>query len=151
MTYHLTAYSPWEGYRVMFNGSKGRLELTLVESSFRIPQGPKITGGTVHGTEALPNAGEARISVHPLWGKPWEVPVEYEHEGHGGGDERMLSDLFGPRDGESVESKRQGDEDRQKAGVRDGTMALAIGLAANESFRTREFVRIDERKLGIQR
>ena len=89
MTYHLTAYSPWEGYRVMFNGSKGRLELTLVESSFRIPQGPKITGGTVHGTEALPNAGEARISVHPLWGKPWEVPVEYEHEGHGGGDERM--------------------------------------------------------------
>lgn len=26
MTYHLTAYSPWEGYRVMFNGSAGRLD-----------------------------------------------------------------------------------------------------------------------------
>ena len=33
MTYHLTAYSPWEGYRVMFNGSAGRLELEVVELS----------------------------------------------------------------------------------------------------------------------
>jgi predicted dehydrogenase len=32
MTYHLTAYSPWEGYRVMVNGSRGRLELEVVES-----------------------------------------------------------------------------------------------------------------------
>ena len=24
MTYHLTAYSPWEGYRIAFNGTKGR-------------------------------------------------------------------------------------------------------------------------------
>jgi len=32
MSYHLTAYAPWEGYRVMFNGSKGRLELEVVES-----------------------------------------------------------------------------------------------------------------------
>ncbi|KZV84881.1 NAD(P)-binding protein, partial [Exidia glandulosa HHB12029] len=35
MTYHLTAYSPWEGYRVMFNGSLGRLELEVVESEYR--------------------------------------------------------------------------------------------------------------------
>src|SRR4051812_26398668 len=29
MTYHLTAYSPWEGYRIMLNGSEGRLELEV--------------------------------------------------------------------------------------------------------------------------
>ena len=34
MTYHLTAYAPWEGYLVMVNGSRGRLELEVVESDF---------------------------------------------------------------------------------------------------------------------
>ena len=105
-----TAYSPWEGYRVMFNGSKGRLELQVIESSFRVPSGPKITGGMVHGTEALANAGGATITVHPLWAAPRDVPVVYEHAGHGGGDARMLSVIFGPRlksgageEGEEVE------------------------------------------------
>ena len=37
MTYHLTAYAPWEGYRVMFNGSQGRLELEVVESDHVSP------------------------------------------------------------------------------------------------------------------
>jgi predicted dehydrogenase len=32
MSYHLTAYAPWEGYRIGFNGSRGRLELEVVES-----------------------------------------------------------------------------------------------------------------------
>src|SRR5690606_15655077 len=43
MTYHLTAYSPWEGYRVAFNGSGGRLELDVMENSFVDPD----TAGTV--------------------------------------------------------------------------------------------------------
>jgi predicted dehydrogenase len=34
MTYHLTAYSPWEGYRVAFNGTKGRLEYEVQENSY---------------------------------------------------------------------------------------------------------------------
>ena len=37
MTYHLTAYAPWEGYRVMVNGSRGRLELEVVESDHVSP------------------------------------------------------------------------------------------------------------------
>ena len=37
MTYHLTAYAPWEGYRVMVNGSRGRLELEVVESDHVAP------------------------------------------------------------------------------------------------------------------
>jgi hypothetical protein len=32
MTCHLTAYSPAEGYRVMFNGDGGRLELELADA-----------------------------------------------------------------------------------------------------------------------
>ena len=128
----------------MFNGSHGRLELEVVESAFRLPQGPKITGGTVHGTEAAPNAGHARIIVQKLWEPPREVPVAYTHEGHGGGDARMLSVLFGSRPGECVDT---GDASKQKAGVLDGTMALAVGLAANESFVTGKFVKIADLNL----
>ncbi len=48
MTYHLTAYSPWEGYRVMVNGSRGRLELEVVESDHVDPA----TAGEVKGDRA---------------------------------------------------------------------------------------------------
>ncbi len=74
MTYHLTAYSPWEGYRVMFNGSAGRLELEVLESK-----------------------GSARLTVHPFWApaRPVELP-SYDREGHGGADARMATALFGP-------------------------------------------------------
>ena len=41
----------------------------------------------------------------------------------------------------------KGDASKQKAGVRDGTMALAVGLAANESFKTGRFVKISELNL----
>ena len=41
----------------------------------------------------------------------------------------------------------EGDAAKQKAGVRDGTMALAVGLAANESFRTRKFVKVADLRL----
>ena len=34
MTYSLNAHSPWEGYRVCFNGTKGRLEFNVVEKSY---------------------------------------------------------------------------------------------------------------------
>jgi hypothetical protein len=51
----------------------------------------------------------------------------------------MLNILFGPRPGESVET---GDASKQAATERDGTMALAVGLAANESFVTGKFVKI---------
>ena len=37
LSYHLTAYSPWEGYRIGFNGSAGRLELLVRENTFATP------------------------------------------------------------------------------------------------------------------
>lgn len=131
---------------MMFNGSKGRLELEVVESAFRLPSNAQTSGGTVHGAEALANAGGAKIILHHLWQRPKEIPIpsSYNHAGHGGGDVRMLSVLFGARPGEEVD---QGDAAKQKAGVRDGTMALAVGLAANESFRTQQFVKIADLNL----
>ncbi|KAJ7902093.1 NAD(P)-binding protein [Mycena olivaceomarginata] len=146
MTYHLTAYSPWEGYHVMFNGSLGRLELNVVESQYRLPATDDGMEGLIHGTAALPNAGDATVTLHKLWQKPEVLPVKYDHAGHGGGDARMLSVLFGPAPGEAAET---GDASKQGANERDGAMALAVGLLANESFKTGKFVDVKSLNLPL--
>ncbi|MFC4587916.1 Gfo/Idh/MocA family oxidoreductase [Sphaerisporangium corydalis] len=128
MTYHLTAYAPWEGYRVMFNGTRGRLELEVDETQWAAPRaGVSAATGALHGDVALPNAGGARIRVRPLWSPPQDIPVTVVHEGHGGADERMLAAMF---DGTPSPV--------ELADERDGAHALKIGLAANHSFLTGE-------------
>ena len=132
-------YSPsstWQGYHVVFNGSLGRLELEVVESQFREISDPQISGGQIHGRAPMPNPGDATIKLHRLWQRPELIPVKMEHEAHGGGDRRMLSVLFGPLPGEQVDT---GDASKQGANERDGALALAVGLLANESYKTGQF------------
>ena len=138
MTYHLTAYSPWEGYRVMFNGSAGRLELEVTESRWQPRQDS--TAGVIHGEAAMPNAGGATIRVRRLWEPPADMAVASGHGGHGGGDERMLAALYGPVD--PGDEPEPGDAARQSANQRDGALALAVGIAANECFLTGQPVRV---------
>jgi hypothetical protein len=167
MTYHLTAYSPWEGYRVMFNGSAGRLELEVVESTWQPPGRGASTRSAIHGEAAMANAGGATIRLRKLWEPPADVPVTIAHAGHGGADERMLTALYGPPDPAEAESDHAGiasdsaeatadpaetavhpadgaggDAARQRADQRDGAWALAVGVAANESFLTGQPTRI---------
>ncbi|MFC6016210.1 Gfo/Idh/MocA family oxidoreductase, partial [Plantactinospora solaniradicis] len=128
LTYHLTAYSPWEGYRVMFNGSHGRLELEVEEASWTRPAARVGSiKGSVHGDLAAETAGEARIMLRRQWQPPERVTVpEFDHAGHGGADQRMLAALL---DGNP-------DQATDRATADDGLLALLPGLAANESFRT---------------
>jgi len=143
MTYHLTAYSPWEGYNVVFNGSLGRLELGVVESEYRLLSDAE---GLTHGTQALPHSGGVKVRVQRLWQKPEDIPVVFDHAGHGGGDARMLSVLFGPLPGQEPE---RGDASKQGANERDGAMALAVGLLANESFKTGKFCSVEDLALPL--
>ncbi|KAK8858414.1 hypothetical protein IAR55_002641 [Kwoniella newhampshirensis] len=142
MTYHLTAYSPWEGYRVMFNGDKGRLELEVVENSHREP-GKKggNAEGVVHGEKALPNEGKAKITLQQLWKEKEDVPYIWATGGHGGGDDAMLDQILGPRPG--IEPTKT-PINRLSANEIDGALAMAVGLAANESFKTGKLVNIKE-------
>ena len=100
LTYHLTAYSPWEGYRVAFNGSEGRLEL-LVEESTWIRSEVRTDGASpvMHGSAVGDEAGRTELLLRRFWEPAREVKVgsgEGAAEGgHGGGDVRMLADLFG--------------------------------------------------------
>jgi predicted dehydrogenase len=114
MTYHLTAYAPWEGYRIMFNGSKGRLELEVVENDHVSLEG------------AAP--GGYRLSVHPYWRPPYQVRVDgYVREGHGGADARMTAILFGADGGGTP------DPLGRAATERDGAASLLVGFAGNAS------------------
>jgi predicted dehydrogenase len=129
LTYHLTAYSPWEGYRLMVNGSKGRLELEVVENSWVSGQHP-----AVHGVEAGPEQGWAKLSVQRLFGEREEIPLEFDREGHGGADRRMVDALYGPAG--------QDDPLGRRATHLDGVLSLLTGFAANRSLETGEAVRV---------
>ncbi|MFI6872910.1 Gfo/Idh/MocA family oxidoreductase [Streptomyces sp. NPDC050400] len=130
MTYHLTAYSPWEGYRVMFNGTGGRLELEVEENTWQQPRPPRGAAGA-HGGVVMANPGRTSILLRPLWEAPREVPYETSAGSHGGGDLRMLKELFGPlgdgSDEGAVPAAGKG------ATARDGALALAVGVAGNAS------------------
>ncbi|MER7272358.1 Gfo/Idh/MocA family oxidoreductase [Micromonospora carbonacea] len=134
MTYHLTAYAPWEGYRVMVNGSRGRLELEVVESEFVSPQAAgALKGAALHGAEAAAEGGSATLTLRPYWQPPRRIEVEgYTRQGHGGADARMTRVLFGGAT----------DPLRRAATARDGALALLTGLAANRSFETGQAVRV---------
>ena len=130
LSYHLTAYSPWEGYRIAFNGSAGRLELEVVETTWTDPGSAGPQGALVYGEAPDPHAGATRITLHRHWQPPQDIPAETVAGGHGGGDERLMAAVF---DGD--------DPGHIAADSRDGARALLIGMAANEAFETGSTVR----------
>jgi predicted dehydrogenase len=126
LTYHLTAYAPWEGYRVCFNGSQGRLELLVEESTWTRSKVP-VRGdiAVLHGDAVGDTAGRTELLLRRFWEPPREIKVPTGEGGHGGGDVRMLADLFGePRT----------DPLGRAADAVDGARSLVTGLAANRSF-----------------
>lgn len=134
LTYHLTAYSPWEGWRCMINGSKGRLEVVNEAEAFVAgaadPRLDRFGAAVPHQAGAM-----RHILVRPLWEKPYAVPMPAADGDHGGGDKRMLEDLFVGGGGDPL---------GRAADHRDGTYAIMMGIAANHSFATGEVVRVDE-------
>jgi predicted dehydrogenase len=147
MTYHLTAYAPWEGYRFMVNGSRGRLELEVVENDHVAAavagavKGHSTGSAALHGVEAAVERGAVSLRVRPFWAPPRDVPIEgHRREGHGGADARMLVQLLRP-DGARL-AGGPADELGRGATERDGARALLVGLAANESIATGRPVRV---------
>jgi len=136
LTYHLTAYAPWEGYRVSFNGSSGRLELLVEETTWARPDavGSESSSPVMHGSALDEEAGRTELLLRRFWEPPREVKVATGEGGHGGGDVRMLADLFGSRTGAPDALGRAAD-------AVDGARSLVTGLAANRSFETGAVVR----------
>ncbi|KAL2672451.1 hypothetical protein Neosp_013162 [[Neocosmospora] mangrovei] len=126
LTYSLTAYAPWEGFRVSFNGTGGRLEVEVVENSY-------VNSG---GDQSLEGSLESRkIVLRPLFEKPREIEIEESVGAHGGGDAILLNDLFG----EPVS-----DEYMRAASHVDGAASILTGIAANRSIATGQAVNVDD-------
>ncbi|GHV49228.1 dehydrogenase [Spirochaetia bacterium] len=116
MSYSLNAYMPWEGYNIAFNGSKGRLEVNVVEKSYINAGGEKGDEGALVGK---------KLTVKPMFGKPYEVSFDEVKGGHGGGDTVMLNDIFG--------ANPPPDKFKRAASHVDGAYSILTGVAANKS------------------
>ncbi|TCN37716.1 oxidoreductase family protein [Kribbella orskensis] len=133
LSYHLTAYSPWEGYRIGFNGSAGRLELLVRENTFATPPADQQHATAVQHGDARPGETEALLTLHPLWEPPQTLLHGELGQGHGGGDARLLESLFGDPGEDPL---------GRSADHEDGARSLLIGLAANQSFETGQVVKV---------
>lgn len=124
MTYSLHAHSPWEGYRVAFNGTAGRLELDVVEREWTPPHAAidPSAAAKEHAT-----GSSERLTLRRHWSEPEEVPIETGAGGHGGGDRLLLNDVFRGPDNDPL---------ARQAGYRDGIRSVLTGHAANVSART---------------
>src|SRR4028118_2177946 len=80
LTYSLNAFNAWEGYNLAFNGTKGRLEHSLVESAF-------VAGSDAQAREGSREKISTRII--PLRGAPREIEPRTGAGGHGGGGPRI--------------------------------------------------------------
>ena len=125
LTYSLNTYISKEGFRVVFNGSKGRLEYDVLEKPYVNAGGDKENEGAL---------AYKKITVFPMFAPSYEVEIEMASGGHGGGDPILLNDIFGV----PVEDKFH-----RAANHVDGAMSILTGVAANKSIASGMPVRID--------
>jgi hypothetical protein len=131
VTYSLTTYSPFEGFRFAFNGKEGRLETqegipwreVSPEDQSKLHE--KEMDNTSH-TKKEVNFHEIVTQRNFEDYKRIEFP--YVRSGHWGGDKLMFDEIF--RNQNSTPNLHHA------ADVRDGSLAVLIGIAARKSIDT---------------
>lgn len=137
VNYSLTTYSPYEGWRIAFNGKEGRLD-----SSEGIPwENEAVNQELLHAKEfsqdksAQPEYYD-RIYVNRNFEKHQLVKVPVTKGGHGGGDQKLHDKIF--------KNPNAPDPYRHAAGTRDGAMSILVGIAARKSIEEKRAVKISE-------
>ena len=118
VSYSLTTYSPYEGYRIAFNGTAGRLDFWM------------------HERQPWPMENRDEVQITDNFGKAEFLKFERAEGDHYGGDPLMKERIFRTPDAP--------DPLHQAANVRDGAMAVLIGIAARRSIDEARPVRITE-------
>lgn len=141
MSYSLNAHAPWEGYTIGVNGTAGRAELTVVERA-AVAAGHAIDPS--RGTETAVAQGvrvdSERLVVQSHWEPAREVEIPQGNGGHGGGDDRLLEDVFGTPGPDPI---------GRAAGWVDGVKAAAVGIAGNRSLDTGTAVLVSDLGLPV--
>ena len=134
LNYSLTTYSPFEGWRIAFNGHDGRIEAWL-DIPYR--KGENLSQEDLHAQE-MSQGKEAMdyepLIVHKNWQDFKTEQVGFSRGGHGGGDKRLQDKIFRTPDAP--------DPLKLSAGSRDGAMSCLIGVAARNSIKTGEPIKI---------
>lgn len=136
--YSLTTYSPYEGWKIAFNGMKGR-----IESWEDVPYLEKmaVDQANRHATEMSADdkakANEFRqIMVMDNFSKDYEmINIPKVAGGHGGGDQVMQRRIF---------IDKKDNPHHIMADTRDGAMSILIGIAARKSIKEKRPVKISE-------
>jgi len=138
VNYSLTTYSPYEGWRIAFNGFNGRMESWQdipYQDENALNQEQRHALEMSQDKDAIPNKYR-EIMVMDNFKKEHEIiKVPQYAGGHGGGDQRMHNRIFrNPSDNPySI-----------MAGTRDGAMSVLIGVAARKSIKENRPVKISE-------
>ena len=141
VNYTLTTYSPYEGYRIAFNGQEGRLD-TWEDIPYQRGTYTDEEQADLHAAEMNFERNEVpteyyQILLHKNFEKDFEtIKVPKYRYGHGGGDRRMLDYLFVNPDA--------ADPLGHMAGTTDGAYSILIGVAARLSIAEGRTVRLDE-------
>lgn len=109
LSYSLYNYAPYEGYRIAFNGTDGRIDAWIKE---RQPW-------------PAPEYDEIRVTEN--FSHTELIRIPHGGGGHGGGDTRLKDSIF-------VDPTAP-DPLGLRAGTRDGAMAILPGIAADKSIR----------------
>ena len=117
VSYSLTTYSPYEGYRIAFNGTKGRIDAWIEESN------------------PIDERPYDEIVVTKNFGTREFIQVPQGSSGHGGGDRLLKDKIFGGVTEDPL---------NQSASVRDGALSILVGIAARKSCETGQPIKIGE-------
>ena len=134
LSYSVNAFNAWEGYQIAFNGTKGRLEHSIVEQIY-VSGTNTVQGGIEEDgvrTRVIPLRGEARDI------KPWTARAATA-----AGTSVMLDDIFLPNP-PADKYVRDSDE-------RGGAASILIGIAANRCFATGQAVKVADLVTGFSR
>ena len=123
LNYSANFSTPWEGYRLAINGTRGRLETEQ-------------WGGVGKVSFPMPEDGRRFIDYYPIFDSKERIWIKDSSGGHGGGDPMILEDIF------------LGEDSCRKykilADTQDALRSIAIGDAVFNSIKEDKIIRMKD-------
>lgn len=123
LNYSANFSTPWEGYRLAINGTRGRLETEQ-------------WGGVGKVSFPMPESDRRFIDYYPIFDSKERIWIKDSNGGHGGGDPMILEDIF------------LGEDPLRKykilADTQDALRSIAIGDAVFNSIKEDRIIRMKD-------